>query len=65
LEIVIAPAVEEDAGELLTVQRAAFLAEGELNNSFRLPPLTETLDEVFAAWKAGLMGLSCPPRARR
>ena len=49
MEIVIGPAREADAGEVLTVQRAAFLAEGALNNSFTLPPLTETLDEVRAA----------------
>lgn len=39
----------DDAGELMTVQRAAFLAEGRLNDSFSLPPLTETLDEVRAS----------------
>jgi ribosomal protein S18 acetylase RimI-like enzyme len=49
MEIVIGPATAADAGEVLTVQRAAFLAEGALNNSFTLPPLTETLDEVRAA----------------
>ena len=49
MEILIGPATVADAGELLTVQRAAFLAEGALNNSFTLPPLTETVDEVRAA----------------
>ena len=49
MEITVEPARIEDAGELMTVQRAAFLIEGELNNSFTLPPLTETLDEVRAA----------------
>jgi ribosomal protein S18 acetylase RimI-like enzyme len=49
MEIVIEPARARDAGEVLTVQRAAFLAEGALNNSFTLPPLVETLDEVRAA----------------
>jgi ribosomal protein S18 acetylase RimI-like enzyme len=49
VEIVIDPARPEDAGELMTVQRAAFLIEGELNDSFTLPPLTETLDEVRKA----------------
>ena len=49
MEFTIATAVAADAGEVLTVQRAAFLAEGALNNSFTLPPLTETLDEVRAA----------------
>lgn len=49
MNIAIEPARPEDAGELMTVQRAAFLIEGELNNSFTLPPMTETLDEVRKA----------------
>jgi ribosomal protein S18 acetylase RimI-like enzyme len=49
MEISIVAAAPTDAGEVLTVQRAAFLAEGALNDSFTLPPLTETLDEVRAA----------------
>jgi hypothetical protein len=42
MELVIERACPEDAGELMTVQRAAFLIEGELNDSFTLPPMTET-----------------------
>jgi ribosomal protein S18 acetylase RimI-like enzyme len=49
MDLQISPAQHADAGELITVQRAAFLAEGRLNDSFLLPPLTETLDEVRAA----------------
>jgi ribosomal protein S18 acetylase RimI-like enzyme len=49
VEITIGPARPADAGELMTVQRAAFLSEGELNGSFRLPPMTETVEEVRAA----------------
>jgi ribosomal protein S18 acetylase RimI-like enzyme len=49
MDVVVEPARPEDAGELMTVQRAAFLIEGELNNSFTLPPMTETLDEVRKA----------------
>jgi predicted N-acetyltransferase YhbS len=48
VDLRIEPARPADAGELMTVQRAAFLREGELNGSFRLPPLTETADEVRA-----------------
>jgi ribosomal protein S18 acetylase RimI-like enzyme len=36
---------ERDAGEVLTVQRAAYVGEAMLYDSF-LPPLHETLDEV-------------------
>jgi ribosomal protein S18 acetylase RimI-like enzyme len=50
MEIVITVAEAADAGEVLTVQRAAFLIEGARNNSFTLPPLTERLDEVRAAF---------------
>jgi tRNA (guanine37-N1)-methyltransferase len=42
-------ATPEDAGELLTLQRAAFLAEAAWNGSLELPPLTETVPEILAA----------------
>lgn len=38
-----------DAGEILTVQRAAFLAEGQRYREPNLLPLRETLDEVRTA----------------
>jgi ribosomal protein S18 acetylase RimI-like enzyme len=46
LSIVVADATVADAGELLTLQRAAYLSEGELHGDFRLPPLVETLEEI-------------------
>jgi ribosomal protein S18 acetylase RimI-like enzyme len=49
MDLVIVAADPADAGEIMTVQRAAFLIEGELNGSFTLPPMTETLDEIRAA----------------
>jgi GNAT superfamily N-acetyltransferase len=36
----------EKAGEVLTVQRAAFVAEARLHGTTEIPPLVETLDEV-------------------
>jgi len=36
----------EDAGEVLTLQRAAFVAEARLYGTTEIPPLVETLDEV-------------------
>jgi tRNA (guanine37-N1)-methyltransferase len=45
-EVVVAPAVAADAGELLTLQRAAYLPEGRLHDSFDLPPLTDDLGDV-------------------
>lgn len=37
---------EEDAGEVLTLQRAAFVQEALIYDSIRMPPFTQTLDEV-------------------
>ena len=45
-EVVIGPAVAADAGELLTLQRAAYVAEGRLHDSFDFPPLTDDLGAV-------------------
>jgi ribosomal protein S18 acetylase RimI-like enzyme len=50
---VVTDATTEDAGEILTVQRAAYLSEGALHDSFTLPPLTETVDQVRAAIAGG------------
>ncbi len=47
--VVIAPAGPVDAGELLTLQRAAFVTEAQLYDDPRLPALTETLEELRAA----------------
>jgi tRNA (guanine37-N1)-methyltransferase len=47
--LVISEAQSGDAGEILTLQRAAFLAEAQWNGSLDLPPLTETLAELVAA----------------
>jgi ribosomal protein S18 acetylase RimI-like enzyme len=49
MDITIVEATPDDAGELLTLQRAAYLSEGAAYQSFTLPPLTETLAEVRAA----------------
>jgi hypothetical protein len=38
----------QDAGELLTLQRAAYVVEAQAHDDPRLPPLTETLAEVRA-----------------
>ena len=37
-----------DAGELLTLQRAAYIDQARLHDDFDLPPLTQTLTEVEA-----------------
>jgi predicted GNAT family N-acyltransferase len=38
-----------DAGEVLTLQRAAYVTEARAHADFDLPPLLETLDETRAA----------------
>jgi tRNA (guanine37-N1)-methyltransferase len=45
-EVVVGPAVAADAGELLTLQRAAYVQEGRLHDSFDFPPLTDELADV-------------------
>jgi GNAT superfamily N-acetyltransferase len=47
--LLIAPAGADDAGELLTLQRAAFVTEAQLYDDPRLPALVETLDQLRAA----------------
>ncbi len=47
--LVITVAQPADAGELLTLQRAAFLTEARMNGTLELPPLTETLAELTAS----------------
>lgn len=44
----ISPIRREDAGEVLTVQRAAFVSEAQIYGSVDMPPLTQTLAEVEA-----------------
>ncbi|MFI0794157.1 GNAT family N-acetyltransferase [Micromonospora rubida] len=45
----IIPATPADAGEILTVQRAAYVTEAQQYADPLLPPLTETLEEILAA----------------
>ena len=52
-DMLITEAAAEDAGELLTLQRAAYLGEGALHNDFTLPPLVETFDDVLVAIATG------------
>jgi ribosomal protein S18 acetylase RimI-like enzyme len=41
-------AAKADAGELWTLQRAAYVSEAIAYDAARIPPLTETLDELTA-----------------
>ncbi len=44
----VRPVTPDDAGEILTVQRAAFASEALIYGDPDMPPLTQTLDELRA-----------------
>lgn len=47
-QITVRDITPDDAGEVLTLQRAAFVQEALIYRSVDMPPLTQTLDEVRA-----------------
>lgn len=47
-EPVIRPITPDDAGEVLTIQRAAFASEALIYGDPDMPPLTQTLEELAA-----------------
>jgi GNAT superfamily N-acetyltransferase len=47
-KVEISPISDSDAGEVLTVQRAAFVSEAAIYGSVDMPPLTQTLSELEA-----------------
>jgi GNAT superfamily N-acetyltransferase len=47
-EVTIRPVVDADAGELLTLRRAAFVTEAQQYDDPHIPPLTQTLSELRA-----------------
>ncbi|QMU97636.1 GNAT family N-acetyltransferase [Microbacterium esteraromaticum] len=61
-DVQYAPISTDDAGEVLTLQRAAFVSEAQIYGSVDMPPLTQTLDAVRAeladcyGWTARLDG---------
>jgi GNAT superfamily N-acetyltransferase len=50
---VIRPVRPADAGELLALQRAAYVTEAQLYGDINLPPLVQTLDELVSEIGAG------------
>jgi GNAT superfamily N-acetyltransferase len=46
LDVRLAAATAADAGEMLTLQRAAYVSEAQLYDDPLLPPLVQTLDEL-------------------
>ena len=47
-EVTIRPVSDDDAGELLTLRRAAFVSEAQHYDDPHIPPLTQTLAELRA-----------------
>lgn len=48
-------ATAEDAGEILTLQRAAYVTEAQLYGDPFLPPLVETLEQIRKVIETGLV----------
>ncbi|MCC2029431.1 GNAT family N-acetyltransferase [Microbacterium tenebrionis] len=48
MTLTIEPIAPGDAGEVLTVQRAAFVSEALIYGSADMPPLTQTLEQLRA-----------------
>jgi len=54
---VLAPLAAHDAGELLTLQRAAYATEAQIYRDPFLPALTQTLDELSSELRGPGLGL--------
>jgi len=54
---IVAPLAVQDAGELLTLQRAAYASEAQIYRDPFLPALTQTLDELTAELRGPGLGL--------
>ncbi|MDO3702633.1 GNAT family N-acetyltransferase [Micromonospora sp. C28SCA-DRY-2] len=48
VDVVISPVLPVDVGEILTLQRAAYVTEAQLYSDASLPALTQTYDELAA-----------------
>ena len=53
-EVTVRPIRPEDAGEVLTLQRAAFVQEALIYGTPEMPPLTQTLEELGAELRDNL-----------
>jgi ribosomal protein S18 acetylase RimI-like enzyme len=47
-DVTIQPVTDDEAGELLTLRRAAFVSEAQVYGDPNIPPLTQTLEELRA-----------------
>jgi ribosomal protein S18 acetylase RimI-like enzyme len=53
----IGPLGPEHAGEVMTIQRAAYLAEARRYGAWELPPLVETIEEIRKHVESGMPAL--------
>jgi ribosomal protein S18 acetylase RimI-like enzyme len=53
MDWVITTAEEQDAGEIMTVQRAAYVSEARLYDNTRLSALSEPMEEILNSVAAG------------
>ncbi|HWM16469.1 MAG TPA: GNAT family N-acetyltransferase [Microbacterium sp.] len=53
-DVTVRPIRPEDAGEVLTLQRAAFVQEALIYRTIDMPPLTQTLEELEAELRENL-----------
>ncbi len=53
--LAVTRAVPDDAGELWTLQQAAYLVEGRRHDTFDIPPLVESLAEVRTSLSDGVV----------
>lgn len=49
--MVVEQAAVQDAAEILALQKLAYQSEAELYDDYTIPPLTQTLEEIEAAFK--------------
>ncbi|MFJ5989454.1 GNAT family N-acetyltransferase [Lentzea sp. NPDC092896] len=57
MNVHIGPLTAEHAGEVMTIQRAAYLQEARRYGAWDLPPLVETLDQIRAHLEDGTPAL--------
>lgn len=50
--MLIEKAVQEDAPEILALQKLAYLSEAAIYNDYTIPPLTQTLEGILADFEA-------------
>lgn len=55
MNVHIGPLTPEHAGEALTVQRAAYVTEAQHYDAPRIPPLTETVEELRTDLTSGVL----------